>query len=509
MEPLVPCCFDDLRRMRQAKTTAVLFVFWSFSTGAQTISPVRPLSLKECIQLALGHNLDVKIERFNPAIARHSLSLAYGGFDPIFDGSGIHRFSLSPGGIDEKNRPYSGTTTDSDSFSAGIGGLLPSGLSYDLSGDLANAGGANPSGRFENSQGAASIQLRQPLLKNFWIDSTRLNIRVSRNRLKTSELALRQQIMNTVTSVELAYYDLMLAQESVKVQEKALQLAEELLDANRERVKQGVLAALDEKQAESLVAVQRSALLAVGRARYSQQNVLKGLLSDRLSDWADVTIEPTGELSASKKPVSRQESWQKGMTMRPDFLQAKLDWERFGLNRMFNYNQLFPQVDMVGSYGHSGSDREYSGGLDQIQRGSSPFYSYGVVMAIPLSNRAARARYKISKAEQQQAQVRLQKLEQTMLLQIDDAVKQVETAFARVGTTREARQFAEMALEAEQTKLENGKSISFYVLQLQRDLTAARSEEVQALAEYNKGLARLALSEGTVLERHELKIEVK
>jgi hypothetical protein len=50
-----------------------------------------------------------------------------------------------------------------------------------------------------------SIELRQPLLKNFGIDAARLNILVNKKLLGISQLSLRQQIMNTVTSVELAY----------------------------------------------------------------------------------------------------------------------------------------------------------------------------------------------------------------------------------------------------------------------------------------------------------------
>ena len=93
------------------------------------------------------------------------------------------------------------------------------------------------------------------------------------------------------------------------------------------------------------------------------------------------------------------------------------------------------------------------------------------------------------------------------MLQIEDAVDLAQTNFERVGTTREARLFAAAALDAEQTKLENGKSTSFFVLQLQRDLTSARSAEIQALADYNKALAQLALSEGSVFERDNLDLQ--
>jgi hypothetical protein len=45
-------------------------------------------------KIALEHNLDVKIERFTPEIARYDLNLAYAYYEPVFGGSAIHRFQL-------------------------------------------------------------------------------------------------------------------------------------------------------------------------------------------------------------------------------------------------------------------------------------------------------------------------------------------------------------------------------------------------------------------------------
>jgi len=82
----------------------------------------------------------------------------------------------------------------------------------------------------------------------------------------------------------------------------------------------------------------------------------------------------------------------------------------------------------------------------------------------------------------------------------------MKSSYITVESTRQARIYAEAALDAEQKKLEAGKSTSFIVLQLQRDLTAARSEEIRALSEYNKAQADLAQKEGTTLERARLNI---
>jgi outer membrane protein TolC len=64
-------------------------------------------------------------------------------------------------------------------------------------------------------------------------------------------------------------------------------------------------------------------------------------------------------------------------------------------------------------------------------------------------------------------------------------------------------------LDAEQKKLESGKSTTYTVLQIQRDLTTARGNEIQALDSYNKALSQLSFDEGSTLERLGINLEVK
>jgi outer membrane protein TolC len=110
---------------------------------------------------------------------------------------------------------------------------------------------------------------------------------------------------------------------------------------------------------------------------------------------------------------------------------------------------------------------------------------------------------------QQQALLRLKQLEQDVVLQINDAVKLAQRNYDRVGSARQAREFAEAAQEAEQQKLESGKSTTFVVLELQNKLTKARSAEIQTLADYNKSLAEVYFREGTTLERNRIVVEAK
>ena len=95
-------------------------------------------------------------------------------------------------------------------------------------------------------------------MKDFWIDTTRLNIRVAKNRLKYSEQGLRQQLITSVTAVVTAYYELIFAQQNVEVQQQALDLAQTQLDQDKQRVQIGTLAILAVQQDESQVGTKPS-----------------------------------------------------------------------------------------------------------------------------------------------------------------------------------------------------------------------------------------------------------
>jgi len=95
------------------------------------------------------------------------------------------------------------------------------------------------------------------------------------------------------------------------------------------------------------------------------------------------------------------------------------------------------------------------------------------------------------------------------MVDIDNAVKNAQSRYQSVDATRQARTYAESALDAEQKKYAVGKSTTFTVLQLQKNLTSARSGEINALAAYNQALADLAAAEGSTLERDGITIEAK
>ena len=471
---------------------------------------MRAMSLDDCIQEALQHNLDVQIERTVPQISLYNLRGAYSGYDPLLNVSGQHNYDAS-GSTFQNGSIIPGFVSNENSFKSDLGGTLPMGLQYDFSGSVYQQSyTVNPAPTAETSGGSIQVQLTQPLLKNFWIDTTRLNIYVGKNQLKSSEQGLRLQVITSVTAVENAYYELIYAQENVRVQQEALVLAQTQLDQDQQRVQIGTLAQLDVQQDEAQVATSKANLIAAQSTFNTAQNTLKNLLTDEYLRWHDQDIQPTATITnAPLQLFDLQDSWSKGMTERPDLLQARLDVEKQGIQLKFDRNQLFPELDLIGTYGYNGAAREYSGAFNQFNEGDRPFYSYGAQLSIPLSNVKARNTTKSDKVTMQQLLLTLKQFEQNAMVEIDNAMKQAQSAYESVNATRQARIYAEAALDAEQKKYAVGKSTTFIVLQLQNTLTADRAQEIRALANYFEALTKLAQQEGSTLERNRINIEVK
>jgi outer membrane protein len=239
----------------------------------------------------------------------------------------------------------------------------------------------------------------------------------------------------------------------------------------------------------------------------TDQNILKSLITDNYSDLHNTDIQPKETLSAPLVLFDLQDSWSRGLTERPDLKQYQLNVEQAGIQLKFYRNQLFPQLDVIGTYGWNGDGQVYNGTLGQINQGNAPYYSIGGQFSMPLALQNARNQFKSGKVTLQQVVLQLKQLEQNVLVGIDNAVKTAQSDYESVDATRQARIYAEAALDAEQKTYAVGKATTFEVLTYQNNLTVARGQEIRALANYEEALANLYSQEGSTLDRLGINIE--
>lgn len=477
---------------------------------ALTAAEIRQVSLDDCLQLALQKNLDVRIAQYTPMVTRLTLSSAYWTYEPTLSAGARQSFAESEAlTVIGAFQPPANESWN-ERFDTSVTGQIPTGMSYQLSAAMnrqsGEQGGVDRGFFYTPSVG---MTVTQPLLRNFWIDQPRLTIQLEKRNLKQGEYDVRAQVIQTATDVTLAYHDLIAARENVRVQQKALELAERSLMENKKRVEVGAMAPLDEKEAAAQVARSKSDLISAQQSLAIAQNALKRLTTDDFAGMKDAEYEPTARLVAIPETFNRIDSWQKGLSMRPDILRNRLELEKQRLTMKFTRNQLFPQLDLQGSFGVAGADANLGPSLDDIERRNNPNFSAGIRIAMPFTNKRARNEHQAARLRNEQLLLRFKSLEQNAMVEIENAIQAADAALQRVAATEASMEYSEAALQAEEKKLENGKSTSFIVLQRQRDYTSAQSEAIRAKSDYNKALARLAQSEGFTLDKYQLRLELK
>lgn len=353
-----------------------------------------------------------------------------------------------------------------------------------------------------------SLNLAQPLLRNFGVDVNKTDIYIAQNNKAISEDTFREQVIQIISDVQKTYWELIFRIEDLKAKQNSLRLAKEFLERGKIQVEVGTLAPLEIVQGEARVAAREEDVIVAEDAIKDAEDRLKRVLnlSNKFEEW-DVSIVPTDKPSFEIKDISLSESVKEALKYRPDYAREKKNLENTKIQMRFSKNQLLPKLDFVAKGGYNALEGSLGDSIDELSDTKNPFWSLGVEIEIPISNREARSQYTRRRLEIQQAKMDINNLELKIFEEVRDAVRQMQTDIKRVNATRAARILAQKQLEVEERKLEVGMSTAFFVLDFQEQLATAESNEAQAITDYNKSLVELYRILGTTLEKNNIVLE--
>jgi outer membrane protein TolC len=457
--------------------------------------PLR-LSMEDAVAEALSRNFSIRVERFEPQIAREDIRLASGAFDPVLRSEYLYaRDELSGFALDE----------ESASFSFGLGSTLPWGTQWEAAvdaNDRTTPFDFQTGGYSDTVSSFAGIVVTQPILRNFGLDGTYAGVRIARESAAASWEGFRAQVMDTVEQTIAAYQNLYFAQENLRIAERNRDLALQLLKDNRKRVETGAMAPLDIVQAESEAALRDVSVISARSFLRQAQNALKSLIWDDPATvlGLEIEISPPAEPAYFEPDLARD--YQLALQYRPEYIAtaAGLAIRRIEVGQ-FRRNAL-PQLDLVGSYGRRGVDRSLNDSIDETFNDGDSSYSIGAVFSFPFPNRSRSAEKVQAYLRRNQAEMGLQQLEQNIRLELDNAATQLTADWDRIKAARLARELAEKSLEAEEKKLQAGTSSTFVVLRLQGDLANAEIREINALTDYAISQAQYHRVRGRILDQH-------
>jgi outer membrane protein TolC len=488
-----------------AKRTAQRMM--SLSTQAVRPSEALPLSLMESIALALERNFDIMVEGFNPKIRAADVLNEQAEFDP----TAVAGFSYVGGKEQVAGAPFrwppDGTArVDTATPLAGVEQRLPLGtrLGVQVSQQHISSNETGSSSRVLNptDEVRASLTVVQPVLRNFGFDVNRTRIRIAETNQEISESSLRDRVIRVVTLDQELYWELVFRIQESEVRRLSLKLAQDLLAQTRVQVAVGTQPQLSILEGEAGVAAREEGVIVAESAVRSVQDRLKELLSLFEDPYRGaVEIVPTDAPPFVVEAIDLEKALEAAFQHRPDYRQATLEIESHTLTERFARNQLLPALDLEGRVGPNGLDRNIGDALDNFSSANWVQYRVGFTLRYPLGNQAAKSRFTRARLEVEQAKTVLERTEQRILVEVREAVRNVETNIKRVTVTRGARELAQKKLEAEEKKLAVGLSSVREVLRFQDDLSAEQSREIRALADYNVSLANLERAKGTTLGR--------
>jgi len=512
--------------MKKLKLVNILLILilavslWSQQTEKQ-------LSLDDCIVGALKSNLGLAVEVYNPQLADISVTQAKEKFVPSlylgYNKQETNQPSFS--WIDAANQ----VEVQSSDYYGQLTQEIPTGGNFQLTlysyqtETTANFQTINP--RYGSQ---IRFDITQPLLKDFGFKVSQREIIIAKNNTAISEIQLKQTLLDTIYSVEEAYWNFVGSIENYKVMQQSLKLAQDLLEKNTREAEVGMLAPIEVLTARSEVARREADILQAESLIRSTEDQLKTILN--LSSKADIDltkIVPTDTPTFERRDVSLEEALSMGLQLRPDLQSIRTDLKNKDLDLGYAKNQLLPELNVQASFwspGLSGTQLLYEDGnpltgnvigtvpgkssdaLQDAFRFKYKNWTIGLTLSVPITSIVTRAQYAQARVSLEQAKVNLQNQEQQAFLEIRNAVRDVQTNYKQVQAYKLARELAQEKLEAEQKKLRVGLATNYEVLLHQRDVADAQSSELRAVIDYNLALAALDKALGMTLEKKNIKM---
>jgi outer membrane protein len=489
---------------------ALVLVVTPSAAFAQIASPASSirLTVDDAVKLALDHNPDLAAARFDPQIGDTRVAAAAGAFAPTLGSSlGRNNQLQAPAGL----LVPTATRTDVVSSNISLNQRLPMfGTSYSLGWD----GSHTTSNNFLNSynpilRSGFSLNVSQPLLKDFKTDSARTQLVQSHYTRDVADAGLREQIVQTSANVKSTYWALVSAIALVEARQTAVDLAGELARVNKAKVDVGQSPPLDLIAAQAEVAANQEQLIIAETAVRQIEDRLRVLIFDPTdrSMWS-VKIEPVDTPPIGTIAIDLDAAVSGALRDRTDLARARTGVASTEASIALSNSQRLPDVRLNASYqasGLGGTEILRTGGfpgiiagpgsvtpfgsvLDQLLANDYPTWAVGVSVSYPIGRSTEEANLARNRLEHAQAGERVKSAEARVVQQVRSAAWKLDMNAKRIDVARASRELADERLDTERKRFDVGMSTSFLVIQAQRDLAQAKQTELAAVLGYDLAL---------------------
>jgi outer membrane protein len=472
---------------------------------------VKRISLTELIRRVVVQNQQIQIQEAQWGIKQAEEAGTHAIFEPEFVSSAEYEDNSQRNTVQESiNRLGEEVYTERNwDYNFTLEGLVPTGgkvsLGYEMR-DLSNSVTKSVADEDDEYEMFLGVNLRQPLLKNAGIETTKTAIRVAQRESQASFQEYRQEMMRKVSEAASVYWDFYQAQENLVLIRESVRIAEKILIDNRQRHRTGKMAKTEVLEAMAGVASRKTLYSEAQHEHRETANRLSKVLSIPPSQKS-LRFEATDKPVVDNLDFDEQAILKRAFELQPAYLEAHERLNKADIKLAYAKNQRWPELDLVASYGFNGLDFSRSESWDQIKNGDYETWSVGLEFRVPIGG-GVKSRSELRKAK---LEIKSQLLE---LKDIEVIVNNnIDTALHQIASSDEQRQYAEgivelrkRLLDSELARLDAGKSSTRLILEKEDDYRNAKEFALKNNVELQTALIELELTGGTILLTHNIEI---
>ena len=415
-----------------------------------------PLTLDECVRAGLSGNKSLLAETEKVEAAKAGMMKATSAFLPKLDLSETYMHSNNP--------------------VMAFGAKLNQGR-FTLA-DFAVNNLNNPAA-IDNYNSRA--QLTQPIFNGGkeWV-----GLKSAGLGLEAADMGLSRSRQETVYRAVQAYYGVVLAGEYVKVAEKSLETTEGHVKLAQSLFNQGMLVGSELLLAKVHLAEVKEMHI---RAR-NRHATAKAVLNNVLGRPQDTEFIPAEPLKYVEFPGTLQSFLDEALKARPDLTGMGKGVESMEAGVEMAKTDYLPNLNFIARYDLD--DRRPFGG-----RGES-YSLLGVVSWNVFDGLMTTGSVREARANYNRTAHMYDSMKDGVLLEVREAYNSTDEARQRIEAARTAVEEGEEALRIVKKRFESGMAKTMDVLDAETALTRARTNNIQALYDYNVSVAALKLAVG-------------
>lgn len=347
--------------------------------------------------------------------------------------------------------------------------------------------------------GFLGLTFSQPLLKNGGFSVVYARLWLAREESEATFQEWRRQLMRSMAGAESAYWNLSIAGRRAEFRADSVRVSERILEDFRERAAAGRATDLEVRQAEAGWAVREAQYLEARRELRAASNRLRTFFSDALTE-AETLLVAADPPVLQPARIDLEDALRQTLALHPEYLIRVHRVEQDHVRLAFARNQRRPRLDFEASYGFNGLGESQAEAWDRIQDSGHVAWSVGLQLRAPLAlGIRERNEYDAAWLRARQGAMMLDNASISLRNQLVSDLESVLSYFQQAERYRQMLDMHESLLETELERMAQGRSDSRKVLDAEQALTEAREAHAMSMTRHRIAWVELELSMGTLL----------